>query len=126
MIQKNHDLAVLLVRVTVGAVFIAHGVQKLGALGMVGGFFTSLGLPAVLATVVAVVEVAAGVAVLLGIATRIAALGIAVIMVGAIFFVKFSLGFLGGYEFELVLLLIALSLVASGPGRYSVMPNSTL
>ena len=71
-----------------------------------------------------------GLAILLGIFTRIAAAGIAIIMLGAIYLVHLPHGFdvsRGGFEYAFTMLLIALALVFTGPGAYSLaaaMPSS--
>lgn len=119
-IKGNTGLALLLIRLAVGGVFLAHGVAKLLSLDMTISFFTSLGLPAFMAYLIAAVETLGGLAVLLGVGVQTASLLLALVMVGAIYTVKGKMGFLGGYEFELTLLLAALSLSISGPGRYTI------
>ncbi len=120
MCKRNADVGLLLIRLGLAAVFIGHGLQKLGDLGMVSGFFSQLGLPGFLAYLVAAVELAAGLSMLLGFWTHWAGKLIAVIMLGAIVLVKFKTGFLGGYEFDLMLLLAALGITFAGPGAYSL------
>lgn len=118
----------LLVRLALGVVFLAHGYQKLFIMGVgnVGMFFEQVGLPAPLffAWVVALVEFFGGIAVLLGIFTRWAALGLAITMVVAIFTVKLKVGLIAqqgpGYELDLALLGLALMLLLAGPGQLSL------
>lgn len=119
------DYGQLLLRVVVGVTFIAHGYSKLfGALGMDAwtGMLVSLGVPAapVMAYVVAGIEFLGGVAVLLGIFTRLASLLLAAVMVGAIVLVHAKNGFFlpNGYEFALVLLATTLALAVRGHGKY--------
>lgn len=119
-IKGNTGLALLLIRLAVGGVFLAHGVAKLLSLDMTISFFGSLGLPAFMAYLIAAVETLGGLAVLLGVGVQTASLLLALVMVGAIYTVKGKMGFLGGYEFDLTLLLAALSLSISGPGRYTI------
>lgn len=119
-IKGNTGLALLLIRVAVGGVFLAHGLQKVLNLDMTIGFFTSLGLPAFVAYLVTAVETLGGLAVLLGVGVQTASLLLALVMVGAIYTVKGKMGFLGGYEFDLTLLLSALALSIAGPGRYTI------
>ena len=103
------DLGLLLVRVVFGLVFIIHGWDKIQNMEGVIGFFGSLGLPIIVAYVVAWVEFLGGISVLLaGPCSRYAAYALAVVMAGAIFFVKLSKGFSGGYELDLLLLVVAL------------------
>lgn len=113
-------LGLFLLRVVLGAVFIAHGWAKISGMEGTVGFFASLGLPAFMAYVVAWVEFLGGIAVILGVFTRIAAYLLAITMVVAIFLVKIKAGFLGGYELDLILLASALVVAWSDIGPYSV------
>ena len=119
-IKGNISLGLLLIRLAVGGVFIAHGLAKVLSLDMTVGFFATLGLPAILAYIVTAIELLGGIAILLGLWTEIAGVLVALVMVGAIYTVKGKMGFLGGYELDLTLLLAALALAVSGPGRYTV------
>ena len=69
---------------------------------------------------IAHLELIGGLAILLGILTRIASVLLIIEMLGAILTVKLSKGFIGGYEFELLLIAICLSLVIMGPGKISI------
>ncbi len=115
----NADLGLLLIRLGLAAVFLRHGVPKFLHFGNVVGFFSEIGLliPAVTAAVVAVVEAGGALSMLLGIGTEISGILLAIDMVGAIRTVQWSKGF-GGWEFELMLLLMALAVALAGPGRY--------
>ena len=73
-----------------------------------------------IAYVVAAVETLSGLAMLLGVFTGAAGVLIAIVMACAIYFVKFSKGFSGGWEFDLTLLLAALGVALSGSGKYSL------
>ncbi len=113
-------LSLALLRVVVGATFLAHGLQKVQNIEGTIGFFASLGLAASIAYVVAWVELLGGLAVLLGVYSRWAAYALSLVMVGAIAMVKFDMGFVGGYELDLVLLASLLVIAFSGSGPYSV------
>ncbi len=117
--NRYRHLAPLVLRLALGAVFIAHGLPKLMAPAKIIGLLGKLGFPApaFLALVLGVVEAFGGLMLLVGYGTRIAAALLAVIMLVAILTAKRSAGFVGGWEFDLVLLAAALSLVFSGPGR---------
>ena len=123
---RQVDLALLILRLALGAVFIAHGGQKLFVYGLEGvtDSFGKMGVPAasVMGPVVAFVELLGGVAIVLGLLARLAALGIACVMIGAIALVHLPNGFFlpQGIEFTLVLLASALALVLTGAGRYSI------
>ncbi|MET8576022.1 DoxX family protein [Streptomyces sp. NPDC005012] len=121
------DLAVLLSRVAVGLVFLAHGWQKLFTNGIDGtaAFFESAGVPAATAAAwfAAVVEFAGGAALVLGLGVPVVGLLLVVNMIGAFAFVHAGAGLFvdqGGYELVLVLGAAALVLAAVGAGRFSV------
>lgn len=118
--QRNSDVALLLLRVGLGLVFIAHGWQKFQTMQDTIGFFSSIGLSAFWAYLVATVELVGGLAVLLGVFTGYAGILLALVMVVAIVMLKFSKGFLGGYEFDLMLFLASLTVAFAGPGKYTV------
>ncbi len=115
----NPDAGLLLIRIGLATVFIVHGWMKLSNIDATVGFFGSVGLPALLAWLVAIIEFVGGIMVLLGVYTCIASGLLAVIMIGAIVTVKGALGFVGGYEFDLILLTTALGLASVGPGKYT-------
>ena len=116
-----------------GAVFVAHGGQKLFGLwdgpGLAGtaAFFTTLGLPypSPLALLVAITEFAGGALLVLGALTRWAALALAIDMGVAIWKVHYANGFFlsgrrgQGFEFALVLLGALLCLMLTGSGGLS-------
>jgi putative oxidoreductase len=120
------NLALLILRIVVGIVFIAHGGQKLFVFGLEGvqGGFTQMGvpLPAITAPLVAILEFAGGMALLVGALTRLVALGLAIDMLGALFLVHLKAGFFlpNGYEFVLVLFAAAAAFFIAGAGAYSV------
>ena len=117
----------LFLRLAVGAVFIAHGAQKLfGAFGGPGlkgfaGMMGHMGLKPAMAwaILVAVVEFAGGIFLVLGIMTRLSALLIGIVMVVAIVGVHLNDGFFG-FEFPLVLLGACISLLLTGGGRAAI------
>lgn len=109
-----------LIRLGLGVVFLAHGIQKLQGIDGVIGFFGKIGLPAFLAWAVAIIETLAGAAMILGVFTGFAGLSLAIIMLGAIFTAKKAAPFMGGWEFDFVLLTSALGVALLGPGKYAV------
>jgi uncharacterized membrane protein YphA (DoxX/SURF4 family) len=123
-IKKNQDLGLLILRLAVGVIFIAHGWAKFSGMEDTIAFFAQLGMPALFAYVVAAIELVAGIALVVGIYTDLAALLIAGIMTVALVYVKmvtFKLGLLGGYELDLILLAAALTIMFVGPGKHVAM-----
>jgi putative oxidoreductase len=124
LVPVNLDLALLVLRVVLAAVMLAHGLPKVTGFAGIAGFFASAGIPAptLAAAYATVVEVGGGVLILLGVAVDIAGLLFAVDMIGAIVFVHIKNGFSGqgGFEFPLTLLAAAVTLALAGPGAFSV------
>jgi putative oxidoreductase len=116
----NVNFGLLLPRLALAAVFMVHGYQKLANMDMTVGFFGQMGLHPAIAWITALVEFFGGLMMLLGLYTCIAGIGLAVIMLGAIWTVKWNAGFSGGWEFDMVLMLSALGVAMAGPGRYTV------
>lgn len=120
------DVALLLLRLVLGVVFIVHGGQKLFVFGHGGivGMFGHMGIPmpAVSAWVVPVVEFFGGIAVLIGAFTWVAAALLAIDMLGAMAFVHLKNGFFNpnGFEFPLTVFTVALALAIAGAGGWSV------
>jgi len=119
--SKHSDLALLLLRVGVGIIFIIAGWNKLTGIDGTIGFFTNIGvpLPAVMAWVVALVEFVGGIMVLLGAYAKIPYLLLAFVMLGALFFTKLG-GEFSAARLDLMLLLASLALFLMGSGAYSV------
>jgi len=124
--RRQIDTALAVLRVVLGITFILHGGQKLFVFGFAGvsGAFAQMGIPApgLLGPFVAFVEFFGGIAILLGLLTRLAALGIAATMVVAILTVHLKNGFFAptGVEFPLSLLGSAIALIISGAGDFSL------
>ena len=123
---KFSSCGLTVLRIVVGAVFIAHGAQKLFVYHIAGvsGMFAHIGipLPGLSATVVTLVEFFGGIALVLGIATRLAALLIAIDMAVAILAVHLKNGFFmpTGYEYALTLLGANVCLMLTGAGSLSI------
>jgi putative oxidoreductase len=115
-------------RAALAATFIVHGYQKIfiDGLDKFAPMLAHLGVPApsIMAWVVALTEFCGGIAIALGLCTRLAALGHAATMVVAISTVHFTQGFMShagmGFEWQFALLCIALSLAIRGAGPLSV------
>jgi len=124
--MKRNDAGAVVLRVILGLTFFIHGLSKFqGGIGNTVGFFESLGIVGFLAYVVAFIELVGGIMLVLGIGTRIISVLFAVIMLGAIFTVKLSAGFLGngqmaGYELDLALLAMAIFLAIANSSSFSL------
>jgi putative oxidoreductase len=125
--SSARDALLLVARVLLGVVLIAHGWQKFAAYGLGGtaGSFAQMGvpLPAVSAVFAAVVELVGGAALLLGAATVVAGALVVLDMLGAFLLVHIGNGVFvtdGGFELVWAIAAAALVLVAVGPGRFSV------
>jgi putative oxidoreductase len=128
-LRRLAELGPLAVRVIVGTIMAAHGLQKVQAgPANFGAFLGQMGvpLPTLMGYVVTLVEVVGGVLLIVGLLSRLAALVLTIDLVVAILLVKVNVGFLsppqGGAGAELVLALIAgfLVILLAGPGRLSV------
>jgi putative oxidoreductase len=134
LMATQNDVALTILRVVLGVVFLAHGSQKMlglfGGFGFRGtmGFLTHMGMPAPVAFLVICTEFFGGLGLIFGLLTRIAALGICGLMTGAIFIVHLQNGFFmnwmgkqkgEGFEFHLLALAMAAALLLRGAGAFS-------
>lgn len=117
---RNADTAILILRLFVGALFITHGVLKLVNIPGTEGFFQMIGMPGWLGIVVGVVEVLAGLSMVLGYFTFASSIAIVAIMLVAIFKVKLPMGGILAAEIDLAMLISAAVIFMTGPGKYSL------
>jgi putative oxidoreductase len=115
-------LALLVMRVSLGAIILAHGLQKARNIGRFMGLLGSIGVPSWMAYVVTGVEVGGGILLIIGLLTPWAALAITCDMAVAIATVHFPKGLTGagGYEFTLALISLAFALIFFGAGPFSL------
>src|SRR5215468_6587071 len=136
LIATDNDRATTILRFVVGAIFFAHGAQKMlgwfGGDGFTGtmGFFTNMmHIPGVFAFLAIAAEFFGGLGLILGFLTRIAAFGILSNMVVAVALVHSHIGFFmnwtgaqkgEGYEYHLLVLAITMLLIVRGAGAASL------
>ncbi|MFO7982122.1 MAG: DoxX family protein [Desulfuromonadales bacterium] len=134
--RTEDDSSALVLRLMLAIVFFPHGAQKVlgwfgghGLEGTINYFTQSMGFPLILAVLVIVAEFLGPIGLFFGFLTRLAALGIACVMVGAIFMVHLQHGFFmnwqgnqagEGFEYHLLAIAIAVALMIKGGGRWSV------
>lgn len=123
---RQVNIGLTIIRLATGAIFIAHGGQKLFVYGFAGvtGAFGQMGvpMPELFGPFIAFVEFLGGFALIAGILTRLASVGLASTMIGAILLVHLKAGFFApdGIEFPLSLLAAALTLAITGAGSWSL------
>jgi putative oxidoreductase len=122
-LDRLQPFGLLLLRLAIGAVFVAHGYPKVfGGLQQFGQSVAGFGFPAWLGYVAAFTEFVGGLLLIFGILTRYAAFGLVCMMVVAVWKVHWKNGFIGqgNYQFPLVLGAAALVFVFFGGGRFAL------
>ena len=134
LLHTEDDFGLFIARITLGVVMLPHGLQKL--LGLFGGagfsgtvdFFVGSGLPAAVAILIIIGESFGALGLILGFLSRLAALGMTLIMLGAIFMVHLQYGFFmnwfgskagEGFEYHLLALGLSLVVLIKGGGKWS-------
>jgi len=124
---RTASYAALLLRVSLGALFLAHAALKFFVFTPAGtaAFFGSVGVPPALAYVTIAAEIVGGVALILGLWTRYAAILLTPILLGAIFTVHGSAGFFfdnahGGWEFPAFWIVALIVQALLGDGAYAL------
>jgi putative oxidoreductase len=136
LFQTDDDTALLILRVVLGVVFFPHGMQKL--LGWFGGygfggtmdmFTTKLAIPAFFAFLAIMAEGLGSLGLITGFLTRVAAFGITVNMIVAVYLLHWQHGFFmnwfgsqkgEGFEYHLLAIAIGIALMIKGGGKWSV------
>ena len=131
----NENSSVTIIRIVLGLILFPHGAQKLlgwfGGYGFDGtmGFLTgSVGLPWIMGFLVIIIEFFGALALIFGFATRIVSIGLIALFAGIVFTGHLDNGFFmnwngqqkgEGYEYHLLVIGMALSLLVSGAGKWS-------
>ena len=128
--NPNHALtAAFINRLALGTMFLAHGLMKLLVFTLPGtaGFFESVGFPGWTAYLVTFAEIGGGVALLLGLRTRIVSAALIPVLLGALY-VHLGNGWVfsapnGGWEYPAFLVAAALVQLLLGDGRFALWPE---
>ena len=135
LFYTQQDYLLLLLRLVLAAVIFPHGAQKLlgwfGGPGFNGtmGFFKSIGIPRIFGLLAIFTEFMAPLALVAGLLTRVSALGVAIVMLTAAIKVHLPYGFFmnwnddmhgEGYEYHILAIGIAILLIVSGGGAFSI------
>lgn len=120
--RSTADYGIALLRIALGAMFLAHGLLKVLVFTLPGtaAFFASVGFPGFLAYIVAPAEILAGVALLVGYRTRLVAALTVPLLIGAAS-VHFGNGWIfsapkGGWEYPVYLIVAAVAQSLLGGG----------
>jgi putative oxidoreductase len=134
LFHTSDDHTLTLIRLGLGAVFFAHGAQKL--LGWFGGygytaslnFFAHMGIPEALAILAILAEFLGGLGLIFGLLSRLAAFALGVDMVMAVLLVHLPNGFFmnwtgaqrgEGFEFHILALCMLFTVMVRGAGAWS-------
>ena len=131
----NENSSATIIRIVLGLILFPHGAQKLlgwfGGYGFSGtmGYLTgSAGLPWIIGFLVIIIEFFGALALIFGFATRIVSIGLIALFAGIVFTGHLDNGFFmnwsgqqkgEGYEYHLLVIGMALSLLVSGAGKWS-------
>lgn len=130
-VAQNPDLAATLLRLTNGILFVLHSALKIFIFTPAGTveFFQSIGLPGPLAYIVIAAELLGGLALIAGFKTRLVALGLIPVLLGALFTVHLANGFFfsnegGGWEYLIFWIVALLVQAMLGSGAYAIDKRS--
>ena len=116
-----HDITHWGLRASIGAIFIVHSLKKFDPSWQ--EWLVSMGIPPEMQLPIALAEFIGGILLIVGVFTRVTGSIFAVILLGAIFHIRWENGFFvsqGGWEWDLVMLAVVLSIIVAGPGKVSI------
>ena len=119
--SRLHEITYWGIRASVGVIFIAYGLQKFDPIWR--EHLMGFGLPPELQIPIALAETIGGVSLIVGVLTRITGVIFSIILVDAIFHIRWNNGFFiakGGWDFDLALIAMTLFIVVMGSGRISI------
>lgn len=124
---RNADIAAFVLRLATGSYFLVHGLIKLFIFTPAGtaGYFQSIGLPGAMGYLTMLLEIAGGLALIAGIATRYVSVVLAGVLLGAAVFGHGGNGFTfsnpgGGWEYPVLWAITMLVLALLGDGAWSL------
>lgn len=127
---KTAPHAILALRVTTGILFLVHGLIKLFVFTPAGtaGYFESIGLPGALGYVTMLAEIGGGIALILGVKTRLVSAALVPVLLGAAYFGHGGFGFNwsnanGGWEYPVMWAIVQAAVAALGDGPYALAPS---
>lgn len=119
---KWHDITHWGLRAVLGTIFLVHSLKKFDP-SWQGWLVETAGLPPEMQLPIALAEFIGGIFLIVGIFTRITGIVFSIILLGAIFHIRGIEEFFiskGGFEWDLMMLAVALTIIAAGPGRISI------
>lgn len=125
--QRTAPYAALVLRLSLGSMYLAHAFLKILVFTLAGtvGFFESLGLPGFFAYLIILIELVGGTLLILGVVARWVALALIPELIGTIVLVHGANGWLfsnegGGWEYPLFLIMASLALGLLGDGAFAL------
>ena len=120
--NKWYDITHWGIRAAIGSIFLVHSLKKFDP-SWQEWLVNTAGLPAEMQLPIALAEFIGGILLISGVLTRITGVVFSVILLGAIFNIRWENGFFiseGGWDWDLIMLAAVLSIIAAGPGRVSI------
>ena len=116
-----HDITHWGISASIGVIFIVHSLKKFDPSWQ--EWLISIGIPPEMQLPIALAEFIGGILLVVGVFTRVTSVVFSIILLGAIFHIRWENGFFiskGGWEWDLVMLAAVLAIIVAGPGRISI------
>lgn len=130
LFATEEEVTSFILRLILGIVFVPHGMQKiLGFAGTMDFFTVNLGIPVIFAFLAVMAEFLGSWGLITGLLTRVAAFGITVNMIVAVYMLHWQHGFFmnwfgnqkgEGFEYHLLVIAIGIALMIKGGGKWSL------